>query len=270
MSRPGSHAPYEELAAGMALHALEPEDEQVFLAHLSGCALCERDLIEHEAALTQLAYAPDQVEPPPSLLEGIRAGVLASGRPVSVPDDPTTGPAPVPVRDGVPVSLDGARRRRDDRTGRTATWAGVAAAAVLVVSMGVYSSDLREQRDAQVQISARLAQTLERLEDPSTAPVRLQSDEGDVVAVALVTGNDVELVLDGLPVNAAGTSYVLWGEESDGTRRAVGAFDVTSDELQVRQGMRMDAGMQRLMVTHEQGDSPPASPTLPVLAAGVV
>ncbi len=76
---------FEELAAGHALHALEPEDEQLFRTHLSGCARCERALDEHAAALAQLAYAPDAAEPPPSLLEGIRAGVLASGREASFP-----------------------------------------------------------------------------------------------------------------------------------------------------------------------------------------
>jgi hypothetical protein len=146
----------------------------------------------------------------------------------------------------------------------------LAAAAALVVSMGVWTNELREQRDAQVQTSAQLAAALERLEDPSTAAVRLESEAGDVVAVALVTGSDVELVLDGLPVNDDGTSYVLWGEDPDGTKRAVGAFDVTSEDLQVRRGMQMDAGIQRLMVTHEHGDTAPATPTLPVLAVGLV
>jgi anti-sigma-K factor RskA len=146
----------------------------------------------------------------------------------------------------------------------------VAAAAALVVSLGVWTNDLRAQRDAQAQVSRQLAAALERLEDPSTAAVRLESEAGDVVAVALVTGSEVELVLDGLPVNDDGTSYVLWGEDPDGTKRAVGAFDVTSDALQVRRGMQMDTGTQRLMVTHEHGNSPPEAPTLPVLAVGVV
>ena len=47
-------------------------------------------------------------------------------------------------------------------------------------------------------------------------------------------------------------------------------FDVTSDDLQVRRGMQMDTGMQRLMVTHEHGDTAPETPTLPVLAVGEV
>ena len=300
MTRPDSHTRYEELAAGMALHSLEPEDEQEFLAHLSGCELCERDLLEHEAALAHLAYAADSIEPPPSLLEGIRAGVRASGRAVSVPSEPAAreagvpdepaarrvgvpdepadrapsvpyeaAPAPVPV----PDSLAGARRRREERTRRVPSWLGVAAAAALVVPLGIWTAELREQRDAQVQVTAQLADTLKRLQDPSTETVRLEAESGGVVAVALVAGSgEVELVLDGLPVNDADTSYVLWGESPDGSVAAVAGFDVTSAELQVRRGIRVAEGIQRLMVTREPdfGDTLPTEPTLPVLAVGVV
>jgi hypothetical protein len=273
MTRPESHHRYEELAAGMALHALEPEDEQDFLTHLDGCALCVRDLAAHEAALTELAYAPDQVEPPPSLLEGIRAGVRASGRATTGVRDDAAPAAPVAAAAapaGAPQSLDDARRRRAERTGRVPAWAGVAAAAALVVSMGAWTLELREQRDAQVRASAELAGTLQRLEDPSTRTVRLESEAGDVVAVALVAGGEAELVLDGLPVNDEGTSYVLWSEEADGSLRAVGGFDVTSADLQVRRGIAVGDGTRRLMVTEEPGDTLPAEPTLPVLAVGTV
>jgi hypothetical protein len=269
MSRPESHVHYEELAAGMALHALEPEDEQVFLAHLSGCSLCERSLVELEAALSELAYAADPVEPPPSLLEGIRAGVRASGRPVVFPGEPAD--VAVPAAPPAPASLVDARRRREQRTPRAATWLSAAAAAALVVSLGVWGNGLREQRDEQARLSGQLASTLERLEDPATQTVRLQSDAGDVVAVALVSDREVELVLDGLPVNGDETSYVLWGQAPDGSVRAVGAFDVTSADLQVRGGIEVDDGTQRLLVTREpQSAELPDAPTTPVLAVGEV
>jgi hypothetical protein len=264
MTRPESHTRYEELAAGMALHSLEPEDEQAFVAHLSGCHLCQRELVAHEAVLAQLACEPDPIEPPPSLLEGIRAGVRASGRAIDVPDEHAEAPVPVPS------SLDGARRRREERTGRVPSWLGVAAAAVLVVPLGIWTVELREQRDTQVQVTAQLADTLKRLQDPSTRTVRMESEGGDVVATALVYGSEVALVLDGLPVNDSRTSYVLWEEDPDGGLRAVAGFDVPRADLQVVRGVRVSDGVQRLMVTKEPGDTLPAEPTLPVLAVGVV
>ena len=263
MTRPDAHARYEELAAGHALHALEPEDEQVFVAHLSGCARCERDLAEHEATLAHLAYAPDAAEPPPALLDGIRAGVLASGRGASFPEQVVA-----------PVSLEDVRRRRDaSRMRRAATWVGVAAAGALVVSLGVRNTSLRQERDEQAAWSDRLASAVGQLRDPSTETVPLEGEGGAVGAVALMRGSDMSLVVDGLPVNEAGTTYVLWGESRYGDRRAVGAFDVDEPGLDVLEGMQVQASVSdvtRFMVTREKGEAPPPLPTLPVLASGDV
>lgn len=264
MSRPDAHVLFEELAAGHALHALEPEDEQVFRRHLAGCARCERDLAEHAATLVHLAYAPDAAEPPPALLEGIRAGIRSSGREVRFPEPA----APV-------VSLETARRRRDSiRMRRAAGWTSVAAAAALVLGLGGWVTALLQDRDQQAQLSGRLAAVVSQLTDESTNTVPLQGESGEVVAVALVRGNDeMSLVVAGLPVNDAATTYVLWGESRYGDKRAVGAFDVTTGELDVLSGMRLQDGVSdvvRLLVTREQGDVAPPIPTLPVLAAGTV
>jgi hypothetical protein len=135
----------------------------------------------------------------------------------------------------------------------------------------VWGNGLREQRDEQARLSGQLASTLGRLEDPATQTVRLQSDAGEVVAVALVSDTEVELVLDGLPVNSDDTSYVLWGQAPDGSVQAVSAFDVTSAELQVRGGIEVGLDTQALLVTREpRSPELPEAPTTPVLAAGEV
>jgi hypothetical protein len=262
VTRHDAHAQYEELAAGHALHALEPEDEQTFLAHLTGCARCERDLAEHTATLAHLAYAPDAADPPASLLDGIRGAVQASGRGVRFPSPPA------------PAALEEVRRRRDvRRLGRAGAWTGVAAALALVLSLGVWNASLQQDRDEQAELTGRLASAVNQLRDEATDAVPLTGSDGEVVAVALVRGDDMSLVVDGLPVNAAGTTYVLWGESRFGDKRAVGAFDVTSAGLDVLEGMRVQASVSdvtRFMVTSEQGDGAPPIPTLPVLASGDV
>lgn len=266
MTRPDPHAAFEELAAGYALHALEPEDEQAFVAHLGACARCEREVREHQAVLAQLAYAPEAADPPPALLESIRTGISASGRSADFPLQ--TAPS------DAPASLDAARARRDAaRLRRAGTWMGIAAAFALVVSLGVWNTALRQDRDQQAALSARMAAAVDTLRDPDTEVVPLEGDAGEVVAVALLNGDEMSLVLDGLPVNAAGTTYVLWGESRYGDKRAVSAFDVTSTGQDVLEGLRLKAsiaGVTRLMVTHEQGSDAPPIPTLPVLASGTV
>lgn len=263
MTRPDPHARFEELAAGHALHALEPEDEQVFATHLAGCARCERDLAEHQTTLAHLAYAPDAAEPPPALLDGIRGGVLASGRGASFP-----------VAAAPPAAPDELQRRREARRMRRAgVWVGVAAAAALVVSLGGWNVWLQQERNSDAELTGELASVVAQLRDEETDTVPLSGDGGDVVAVALMNRDDMSLVVDGLPVNEDGTTYVLWGESRYGDRRAVGAFDVTETGLDVLDGMRMQdsvSGLTRLMVTHEKGEAAPPIPTLPVLASGDV
>ena len=265
--RPDAHERYAELAAGHALHSLEPEDEQAFLAHVTGCARCEREVDAHRTTLAHLAYAPLDVEPPASLLEGIRAGVLASDRGATFPDL-----EPVVVEEH--AAADDLSRRRDaKRLRRAGTWVGVAAAAALVASLGAWNASLQQDRAEMQEWSSRLASAVGQLRDSATDTVPLAGTGGEVVAVAVMRGDEMSLVVDGLPVNDEATTYVVWGESRYGDKRAVGAFDVTADGVDVLDGMRLPDGVTdvtALLVTREQGDGAPAIPTLPVLASGEV
>lgn len=279
MTRPDSHELYEELAAGYALSALEPEDEQAFLQHLSGCARCERDMAVHAATLTHLAYAADAPEPPESLLASIRQGVADSGRgasfPAAAPRTFTDAPEPVaPARQPAPVaSLDAARRRKL-RFGpaRSGAWVGIAAAAALVMGLGVWNTSLQADRDQQEAWGDRMAAAVRELRDTTTDTVPLTSPE-EVVAVALVRGSELSLVVDGLPVNDESTTYILWGQSRYGDVRPVGAFDVTRPGVDVREDMQVQAGVAdvtRFMVTRERGSQAPPIPEQPLLASGDV
>jgi len=263
VTRADPHVSFEELAVGHALGALEPEDEQVFLTHVTACARCERDLADHLATLTHLAYAPDPAEPPASLLEGIRAGIAASGR---------TSSCPAPTQLG---SLRQARARRAAAGSlrRAGALTAVAAAAVLVVGLGAWNVTLQSDRNQQDAWGKRITAAVRELGQAGTDTVPLRSGN-KVVAVAVVHNQEISLVVDGLEANdGAKTSYVLWGQSRFGDVRAVAAFDVADEGLDVRPGMKMQAGVAdvtRFMVTREQGDTAPAIPTLPVLASGDV
>jgi len=52
-------ARWAELAAGYALDALDPDDEQLFTAHLAECAQCQASLDDHELVAAQLASLSD-------------------------------------------------------------------------------------------------------------------------------------------------------------------------------------------------------------------
>ena len=270
------HVRFEELAVGHALTALEPEDEQAFLAHLHGCARCEQDLAEHRATLAHLAYAPEPAEPPASLLEGIRAGVLASGRGASFPaavDDTEAVPAPAAMPD--PTLLEVARRRREaGRLRRVGTWSSIAAAAALVVGLGTWNASLQSDRQQQDAWGSRISAAISQLGEPGVDPVALSGNDGQVVAVALLHGDQVALLVDGLAPNDSTTStYVLWGQSRFGDVRAVAAFDVTGEQLDVRQGLELKAGVSDVTtfkITREQGRTIPPIARGELLASGEV
>lgn len=248
------HERFEQLAVGHALAALEPADEQEFVAHLGSCDRCAHDLVDHLETLASLAHDAAPAEPPPSVLEGIRAGVAASGRGGALP-------APSVV---VPM-----RARRPDRTVRlTTALIGVAASVVLVMALLIanmgLSSREHDAREANQQLAAAVSQLL-----VSGAHRVDLSGTGDTKAVAVVKGDTVSLVLAGVPVNDRHTSiYVLWEQSRFGDVRAVGAFDVSSSSLAVVKDLHLGGTpLKALMVTKEPGRKAPlATAQKPILA----
>ena len=267
MNRADDHLDFEQLAVGHALSALEPDEEQRFLAHLATCTRCERDVAEHQATMGHLAYAADEAEPPPSLLEGIRAGVLASSR-APAPAPRAAEPARAPA--GAPEDELAAARRRRARLSAATRWTSVAAAATLVVSLAAWNVALRADRDASQARGSRLASAVLELGRPGTESVPLTAEDGQVVAVALMRDGEMSLVVDGLDPNDPGTTYVLWAQAPDGGVSAVGAFDVHDRDLDVVDDLAVGEALDvtALMVSREDGDVAPSEPGGPVFASG--
>jgi len=254
MTGPQPHERFEELAAGHALAALEPAEAEAFLAHVAACAACERAVAQHAETLAHLAYAADPVDLPPSLLEGIREGVRVSGREM--------GLAAVEV----PVDLAAERERRRFKPQR---FVGVAAAAALVLSLGIWNADLRHDQSVSDQKATTLTAAVRLLETKSSRRVELTDETGQAVAFAVLhDARKVSLLVSGLPRNDTSTStYVLWQTGDAGTR-AVGTFDVRGDSVDVVQGLTLAGDLpayNAFAVTHEPGRRAPRAPgALPV------
>lgn len=252
-----THEYYEQLAAGHALSALEPEDEQLFLAHLFGCAGCERALAEHTDTLGHLAYDVAVEALPASVLEGIRAGVVASGRAGTFP---------------APLSLDAARTRRRDKTVRwTTAVIGAAAAVVMVAALVLVNRGLTSREHSAQTAAANLSRTVSSLLVPGARKIDLAGDHGGKGAV-VVNGSTLSLVIAGVPVNDQRSSvYVLWEKSRFGDVRAVGTFDVRSSDLAVVNNLhlveRLDA-VKSFIVTHENGRTAPRLTSRPAVVAG--
>jgi len=270
MSAHVPHARFEELVVGHALSALEPEDEELLLRHLPGCAACSSDLALHRDTLGQLAHVADAGPPPPALWDGIRAEVEASGRPVSFA---ASSPAP---RASGSARVDELQRRRDLRRPalrRNAAWTSVAAAVAVVAGLGLWNLDLQRDRDAQGVLSDRLAQAVQEMEESPARTVPLAAADGRVTAVAVVHADRLSLVVDGLaPNDAASSTYVLWGTSAGMPAQALAAFDVRDDRLDVVHDLPLPmsarAPLEQLLITHEAGRAVPASTSQTPLASG--
>ncbi len=272
MTDPQDHTPFEELAAGHALSALEPEEEQVFLQHLATCSACQSEVQQHAETTGLLALAADPVDPPPSVLEGIRAG-MAAQRTAEVEADRRAAPPPPAAAAGPAevTPIGAARARRSGRTPRAVSWLGAAAAAALLLSLGAWNLALRGERDDARQYGDRLAAAVGQIAEPDSQSVRLSGEDGSVLAVAVVQDGEVSLVVDGLQPNASGTSYVLWAQDRSGGVRPVGAFDVAQSQVDVVDDLPVEGGVESVtayLVSNEPGDEPPATPGGPVVARG--
>lgn len=252
-----THEMYEELAVGHALSALEPEDEQVFLKHLPGCAACAAAVAEHSETLAHLAYAAVSDAPPASILEGIRAGVAESGRSGAFP---------------APVSLEAARTRRRDKTVRATTAIlGAAASLILVAALVLMNRGLQSKADQQQQAADKLNLVVKTLLVNGAREVSLTGDTGKGVVV--VNGSKVSFVAAGLPVNDPSNSvYVLWAKHLSGGVNAVGTFDMKNGEPTVVNDLKVSNPHEvaAFIVTRETGRTAPALTTQPAIVQGNV
>jgi anti-sigma-K factor RskA len=78
------HERVHELTAAYALHALRPDEQRAFEAHLSRCAECREELASFEDTTATLAYGVDTPAPPAALRERILEQARAE-RPNVVP-----------------------------------------------------------------------------------------------------------------------------------------------------------------------------------------
>jgi anti-sigma-K factor RskA len=294
------HEPFDELAVGWALHALEPEDEGAFVAHLAGCARCAQTVAETAEVMAALAADLPAAEPSPSLRDRLRAEVERTEQVPAVPEelraDPrpsVTGPAGTPPARAAerapswhpaggmrPASLDGLHPPADARlTDGSPAWrrvlphALVAAAVAAVLALGAWNVVLSSDRaDAQA-VAAERAEMIEALLVPGRATIAPLDTEGQAVGTVVVRDDGVQVVADGLPVNDSGSdTYVVWGVPGTGAPVALGTFDVISRQMDLRTVGSTSTGpddYSTFAVSIEPGRQAPPEPS-EIVASGQV
>ncbi|WP_346623206.1 anti-sigma factor domain-containing protein [Blastococcus montanus] len=270
----GDH-PYDELAVGWALHALEPEDEAAFARHLAGCARCTRTVAETSEVMAAMARDLPLSEPSPGLRSRLRAAVdeteqlppRGSGAVPGVGATRTAAGASAAEQAGpVPVPRGGRTRRQ------LLPRALAAAAVAAVVGLGAWVAVLAQTEDELRSTLAAQDAVVAELTRPGEALITpLASDEGQVATVVVRDG-DLSVLTDGLPPNdAASSTYVVWGL-GEGDPVALGTFDVVRSQIDIRTVGSGEAGIDEFPeygISIEPGQQAPSSPT-EVVATGQV
>ncbi|MGY1842883.1 anti-sigma factor domain-containing protein [Modestobacter sp. SYSU DS0875] len=287
------HQGWDELAVGWALHALEPEDENRFDAHLPGCRRCARTVAGTEQVMGALAAdlsaaessaaEPSAVEPSAALRDRLRVAVEATEqvrRPAPVPD---RQPAPPGGRPGVPAAragdLPGAGElelelvapRRGGEPDLRPAWRRVlptalaAAAVAAVLALGAWNVVLAEDRDAARAQATQRAEVLDELLVPGRATIApLTGEDGRQVATVVVREGQVQVLSTGLaPNDRTDSTYVAWGV-AEGSAVAIGEFDVVSPQMELRTVGSAATGLDEYgayAISFEPGRQAPSEPT---------
>ncbi len=261
------HADFEALAAGYALHSLEPEDEQRLSAHLVTCPGCARIVADTASLGAAFAELLDAQPPPPALRERILAAATAEprtpGEPVRHAKAGSDGPRVVRAREELASPASRVRPRRLLRER--------AAIAVLAAAIGVAVAvpvTLAASHHASSTANTALAQWLLK---PSAREMTLKPTTGPALAKVVVTDQGAYLLADGLPTNQQPDSiYVLWAADATQQMRAVATFDVHGSapvQLTAAKLPYSATQISSMAISLERGRKAPAQPSDVVLTS---
>jgi hypothetical protein len=266
-----SHTRLDELAAGYALHALGPDDQRRFTAHLPRCRRCQDavgDYAEVTAALAETGVGRQPV-PSPALRDRVLAA-LAAGQ-----DPARQGAAPRNPAPQGPAHQDAARpaapapggRHRGPRRWSRALLAAAAAVAVLAGGAAAWDS-LAASGPAGQPPTAGCAAAGQCRELTLTSALTRRP-----AATVIIQGGTAWLVPAGLPADRPSRQvYVLWQLTGSRAARAIGAFDVSGHSREpIRIGSLPDPypATRAFAVSLEPGRSIPARPS-PAVALGTI
>jgi len=261
--QPDDHREYDELAVGWALHALEPEDEALFTAHLARCDRCAATVAETTEVMAAMAADLPPAEPS----EGLRARLAAAVEQTAQLPAADPAVAPAAARPTTPQHPVPAPRRR-----RAVPVALAAAALAAIVALGLWAVVLSSDREDLQSTVAQQSAVLEDLLTPGRATVAPLTDDGRPMATVVARDGVVTVVTQGLTVNDAdATSYVVWGlDGSEAT--ALGTFDVNGSQMELKtvgSGLTGLDDYASFGISLEPGQVAPPAPT-DVVAKGQV
>ena len=179
---------------------------------------------------------------------------------------PQPGPALPPSRFGnlrAPLPTRDVDRRPAWR--RVLPTALVAAAVAAVLSLGAWNVAVTGDRDAARATAAEQGEVLDSLLTPGRAAIAPVAQDGTTVATVVARDDRVQVYSTGLAVNDSHDStYVVWGMLDGTVPRAIGTFDVTTAQTDLRTVGSSATGLDQYpayAISIEPGRQAPSFPT---------
>jgi anti-sigma-K factor RskA len=218
MSNEMTHEVAAEALGALALDALDASERAAVMAHVAGCAECQRELAALERTASEIALAASPLPMAPARRDRIRARLMAragadrafADRPVA--DRPVADRAfDAPLADAPPppdvVPLRPARRGMD-----MSSWMAMAAGLVAIVGMGGYLR-VRGERDA-MRGSLQVAQAERGAQIAAVDSLRVALEDRDRM-IANLTGAQVAVMTLASPSPASPTGRMFWDRAHD-------------------------------------------------------
>lgn len=235
-----------EWAEMYALDAVSEEERNTLKDYISGDTPEVRSAFDQRVSSARetlaLAYAVDEVEPPPGLFDKIVKSLPAEG---AAPAPPTAKSDDQPV--------DELASRRDRRRPSLGRWLIAAAAAVVVAVGGVTVAQNLQPASTQEQILQAADVQRQEIAIGETGTAELAYSKAQDAAV---------VTLDGVPAPPEGKVYQMWRLPADGASpESLGTMtgeDVAHTELTV-EGINSYTALA-ITVEPEGGSEQPTSP----------
>ncbi len=263
------HAEWDASAVAYALSSLEPGEQRTFRVHLDSCERCQRTVAESSSIGAAIGTSAPVRDPAPELRDRVLSAALSTRQAVTAVDSPAESETENPV-----VPIDRIQRRRRLALGQVpGRWVLSAAAAIVIIALGVTLVSVISDRDHERSVATAREKAIQSLINGSGVVIPLTAPDHTTMVTVVAHQNSIGVVSDVMPPNAATTSYVLWGMTGYGDThpKAIAVFDVSKKGLfvsQVAADQRGDyTSFGAFAVSQEQGHDPPAVPSK-VLAKG--
>jgi anti-sigma factor ChrR (cupin superfamily) len=254
------HARFDELAAGYAVHALEPADEQRFLCHVEQCLRCQQSVAGFQEVAAALAGAASPAQPSAGLGETILAAALADPDQQAYPGFRRAGAEPAdPAPGDAELSRVVPLRRRPGR--RWQRPAAAAAAVALIAAGGVWAG-LGVAAGGSQPVLAACARPHTCVQVGLTATA-----SGRTAATVIVHDGVAWMQPSAMAANPAGEIYVLWQITGARIPLAVGSFDIRAGAhppIRIGSLAVPYSGTWAFAVSLEHGRTIPVRPSKPV------